>query len=120
MKHVDQESLLSKNSPSGDPPTSSSLLDRLEDASLKSHKFTIKCSYCNTLLPAYAKFCSFCGKRVKQKKNEEMETHTKHSSDEEQESDVPVRQMRQGPRLSRLWASFWHAVHSVIQKMRRK
>src|SRR5436309_14908715 len=81
---------------------------------------TIKCSYCNTLLPAYAKFCGFCGKRVKQKKTEEMETHTKHSSDEAQESDVSVRQMQQGPRLSHIWAFLWHALHLMIQKMRRK
>src|SRR5947209_2457924 len=35
-------------------------------------------------------------------------------------SDMPVRQMQRGTRLSRAWTLFWHALHSMIQKMRRK
>ena len=34
--------------------------------------------------------------------------------------DKPVRQMQQGTRLSRFWTSFWHALHWMFQKMRRK
>jgi hypothetical protein len=41
MKHLDRESLYAKNWPSGDPTTSSTLLARLEDALLKSHKFKL-------------------------------------------------------------------------------
>src|SRR5256714_12119843 len=60
MKHVDQESLQSKNTPHRDPTTS--------------------------LGP----------------------------------SDMPACQMRQGALLFHGWAFFWHALHSMIQKMRRK
>jgi ATP-binding cassette subfamily B protein len=56
VKHVDQESLHSKNTPRRDPTTSPNL------------------------------------------------------------SDMPVRQMQQGT----LWTFFWHALHSMIEKMRRK
>ena len=35
-------------------------------------------------------------------------------------SDMPVRQMQRGTYLSRVWTFFWHALHALIQKMRRK
>src|SRR5438874_156629 len=60
MKHVDQESLNSKNMPPRDPTTSSG------------------------------------------------------------PSDMPVRQMQQYTLLSRVWMFFWHALHAIIKKMRRK
>src|SRR2546421_6819982 len=60
MKHVDQESLQSKNTPRRDPTTSPG------------------------------------------------------------PSDMPVRQMQQSTLPSRVWAFFWHALHAMIQKIRRK
>ena len=35
-------------------------------------------------------------------------------------SNMPVRPMQQGTLLSRVWTFFWHALHSMIEKMRRK
>ncbi|MFL5653170.1 MAG: peptidase domain-containing ABC transporter [Ktedonobacteraceae bacterium] len=35
-------------------------------------------------------------------------------------SDMPMRQMQQSALLSRVWTFFWHALHAMIQKMRRK
>ena len=49
----------------------------------------ISCSYCKALLPAYANFCSSCGKQVKQKQNGELEADTEHSDEVgEQEAET--------------------------------
>jgi hypothetical protein len=42
----------------------------------KTSDHFISCSYCNALQPANADFCSSCGKRVGQKKTDELETLT--------------------------------------------
>jgi ATP-binding cassette subfamily B protein len=36
------------------------------------------------------------------------------------QADTPARQMRQGTFLSRVWAFFWHALHSLFRKLHRK
>ncbi len=34
--------------------------------------------------------------------------------------DMPARQVQQRTLLSRVWMFFWHALHAIIKKMRRK
>jgi hypothetical protein len=52
-----------------------------------SHHF-IRFAYCNALLPANAKFCSSCGKKIEQKKNGGLETYRNPVSGEVQEQEA--------------------------------
>ena len=59
----------------------------------------MKCSYCNALLPAYAKFCSSCGKQIEQKKNEELGSNMQPGSAEVPEQEAKTIRLISLPQI---------------------
>ncbi len=73
----------------------------------KPYDNTMKCSYCNALLPAYAKFCSSCGERVEQKKNGELDSNTQYGSVEAQEQEAKTIRLSSLPQIYlKRWLSY--------------
>jgi hypothetical protein len=67
----------------------------------------LSCPHCKAIVPSKAKFCSSCGKQVKQKQNGELESATQVGSDEVQDQESKTTRLASLPQIHlKRWLSY--------------